>query len=69
MAEQADFDVGLFKSEIGRAAQVLQDSMPGAVVTLIIRFPGYEDGYCIAGQDDLDAIGDVVRRARLLGAQ
>jgi hypothetical protein len=67
--DETAFDVELFKSEIARAAMTLQNSLPGALVTLIIRFPTYEEGYVVAGEDDLDALADVIRRAKLQGAQ
>ena len=58
-----------FKNEIGRAAAMLQDSIPGAVVTLVIRFPVDEHAYVIAGEDSLNNLSRVLDLARQQTAQ
>jgi hypothetical protein len=59
-----DFDVAAFKADMARVTQVIQDGIPGAYVTLVIRFPTHDEGFLVAGGDDLDAVADVIRRAR-----
>lgn len=64
MPHTEDFDVAAFKSDMAKATEAIQGCIPGALVTLIVRYPGHEEGFLVAGADDLDAVADVIRRAK-----
>lgn len=68
MTHTDDFDLDTFKADMARVTEIIQDRIPGAYVTLVIRFPGHDEGYLVAGGDDLDAVTDVIRRAGIQSA-